>query len=222
MLKIITPMVGAAMLFGTVAVKADWNMPGMNWGNNGSAPWNNMPWSSSSGNNPWNGGNWKMPSMGWGNNNMPWGSGQSFTMPNMNFGNGAMPWGSGSNFKMPNMNFGKNNMPWNSGSGWKMPSMDFGGNNAPNVGNYGYPMMFPTPNAMPMGGMPMATVPAFPQQNFMLPMQQAMPMPSTIPSAPLLTPPVQPAMPMTPVAVPKQPESTAPVFPSDAQAPVAQ
>ncbi|MCF6188953.1 MAG: hypothetical protein L3J51_00575 [Cocleimonas sp.] len=117
---------------------SNWNMPNMNWGNNGN--------NANTGYN--NGSNWNMPTMNWGNNSNGYNNGSNMNMP-------TMPWGNnnGSNWNMPTMNWGNNgnsgyngNNGFNNGTNWNMPNMNWGnGNNQPwnfgnSVGNTGIAM----------------------------------------------------------------------------------
>ncbi len=98
---------------------SSWNMPNMNWGNNGNNGFNN-------------GTSWNMPTMNWGNNSNGYNNGSNWNMPTMNWGNG---YNNGSNWNMPTMNWGNNG--YNNGTNWNMPNMNWGnGNNQPwNYGN---------------------------------------------------------------------------------------
>lgn len=99
---------------------SSWNMPNMNWGNNGN-----------------NGSSWNMPTMNWGNNSNGYNNGSNMNMPTMNWGNNN-GYNNGSNWNMPNMNWGNNGSNgFNNGTNWNMPNMNWGnGNNQPwNFGN---------------------------------------------------------------------------------------
>jgi len=87
---------------------SNWNIPNMNWGNNGSN-WTmpNLHWGNG------NGSSWTMPTMHWGN-----GNGSSWTMPSMHWGNGSrwnvpsINWGNHW-AGIPNTNWGNNTWGWN-------------------------------------------------------------------------------------------------------------
>ena len=117
---------------------SSWNMPNMNWGNNGNNGFNN-------------GSSWNMPTMNWGNG---YNNGSNMNMPTMNWGNNN-GYNNGSNWNMPTMNWGNSgyngNNGFNNGTNWNMPSMNWGNNNSQpwNFGNSaGYNRSVPN-TAMP-------------------------------------------------------------------------